>query len=72
MRLVTFELETPLGPIRRAGALQDDHVVDLCLARSAQHASLGRARHHDLAEAEVSSDMLEPLAGGEYSMSARR
>jgi hypothetical protein len=29
-------------------------------------------RHHDLAEAEVSSDMLELLAGGEYSMEAAR
>jgi len=72
MRLVTFTLSTPLGPVRRTGALHDDHVLDLCAARAAQHASLGRPRHRQLAEAEVPSDMLGLLEGGEYSLQAAR
>jgi 2-keto-4-pentenoate hydratase/2-oxohepta-3-ene-1,7-dioic acid hydratase in catechol pathway len=71
MRLVTFELQTPLGTVRRTGAmLGEDRVVDLCLACSAEHASKGRPRHAQLAEAEVPSDMLELLQGGEYSLEA--
>ena len=68
MRLVTFELSSPLGPVRRTGALHDDEVFDLCWARAVQHAGLGRPRHRQLAEAEVPSDMLELLQGGEYSL----
>jgi 2-keto-4-pentenoate hydratase/2-oxohepta-3-ene-1,7-dioic acid hydratase in catechol pathway len=73
MRLVTFELSTPLGPMRRTGALvAGDQVVDLCLARAAFHAGHGRPRYRALAEAEVPSDMLELLQGGEYAMEAAR
>ncbi len=46
MRLVTYEITTSLGPVTRTGALVDgDQVVDLCLARAVQHASLGRPRY---------------------------
>lgn len=73
MRLVTFELTTPLGAARRAGAMDGaDHVVDLSLARAAQHAAKGRPRHRALAEAEVPSNMLELLEGGEYTMDCAR
>ena len=73
MRLVTFELTTPLGPIRRTGALLgDDVVVDLNLARAAVHAQRGRPRHRALADAEVPSDMLALLRGGEYTMECAR
>jgi 2-keto-4-pentenoate hydratase/2-oxohepta-3-ene-1,7-dioic acid hydratase in catechol pathway len=69
MRLVTFELTTRLGPARRTGAMDgEDHVVDLSLARAVVHAAKGRPRHRALAEAEVPSDMLELLEGGEYTM----
>jgi 2-keto-4-pentenoate hydratase/2-oxohepta-3-ene-1,7-dioic acid hydratase in catechol pathway len=73
MRLVTFELSTPLGAVRRTGALVDaDHLVDLRLARTAQHASLGRPRAARLAEAELGVDMLEFLEGGEHAMECAR
>ena len=73
MRLVTFELTTPLGPVRRTGAMDGaDHVIDLRLARAAQHASLGRPRAAQLAEAELGADMLEFLAGEEYAMECAR
>ncbi|HUO72601.1 MAG TPA: fumarylacetoacetate hydrolase family protein [Solirubrobacteraceae bacterium] len=73
MRLVTFEIATPLGPVRRTGAIDaTDHVIDLSLARAAQHARKGRPRYLALAEAEVPSDMLELLQGGEYAMECAR
>ena len=73
MRLVTFELTTPLGPARRTGAMDGSaHVVDLSLARAALHAAKGRPRHRALGEAEVPSDMLELLEGGEYTMECAR
>jgi 2-keto-4-pentenoate hydratase/2-oxohepta-3-ene-1,7-dioic acid hydratase in catechol pathway len=72
MRLVTFELNTPLGPARRTGALVGQHIIDLCLARAAYLSSRGRPRYRALAEAEVPSEMLEFLAGGDYSLDAAR
>jgi 2-keto-4-pentenoate hydratase/2-oxohepta-3-ene-1,7-dioic acid hydratase in catechol pathway len=73
MRLVTFELATPLGRLRRTGAMDGtDHVIDLRLARAAQHASLGRRRADQLAEAELGVDMLEFLSGEEHAMECAR
>jgi 2-keto-4-pentenoate hydratase/2-oxohepta-3-ene-1,7-dioic acid hydratase in catechol pathway len=73
MRLVTFELQTPLGPVRRSGALIGrDTVIDLNLARSAVHAGRGRPRHRSLADAEVPADLLELLQGGDYSIECVR
>jgi 2-keto-4-pentenoate hydratase/2-oxohepta-3-ene-1,7-dioic acid hydratase in catechol pathway len=73
MRLVTFEIPTPLGPARRTGALAgENQVVDLNLARAAQHAAQGRPRFRALADAEVPSNMLELLGGGDYTMEAVR
>jgi 2-keto-4-pentenoate hydratase/2-oxohepta-3-ene-1,7-dioic acid hydratase in catechol pathway len=72
MRLVTFELPTPLGKIRRSGALEDDTVFDLALSRTAQLASRGTARASTIAKAEVPEDMLEFLRGGEYALEAAR
>jgi 2-keto-4-pentenoate hydratase/2-oxohepta-3-ene-1,7-dioic acid hydratase in catechol pathway len=70
MRLVTFELPTPLGPIRRTGALADDAVIDLSLARAA--ALGGRPRARAIAAAEVPADMLELLRGGPWALEAAR
>lgn len=71
MRLVTFEVPTPLGPVRRTGALvADDAVIDLSLARAA--ALGGRPRARTIAAAEVPSDMLELLRGGPWALDAAR
>jgi 2-keto-4-pentenoate hydratase/2-oxohepta-3-ene-1,7-dioic acid hydratase in catechol pathway len=71
MRLVTFEVATALGPVRRTGALvADDAVIDLGLARAA--ALGGRPRARAIAAAEVPSDMLELLRGGEWAIEAAR
>ena len=70
MRLVTFELATPLGPVRRAGALAGEAIIDLSLARAA--ALGGRPRAVEIAAAEVPADMLELLRGGDWALEAAR
>lgn len=73
MRLVTFEVQCPVGPIRRSGALVDgDGVVDLALARAAFLDARGQ---HDAArrgEREAPSDLLEFLREGEPALDAAR
>ncbi len=72
MQLVTFEIGSPLGPQRRTGAMRDDAIIDLALARAALLASTGRPRAVAIGEAEVPSDMLELLRGGEWAIDAAR
>jgi 2-keto-4-pentenoate hydratase/2-oxohepta-3-ene-1,7-dioic acid hydratase in catechol pathway len=72
MRLVTFEIATPLGPFRRTGALAGEAVIDLSLARAALLTHGGRPRATRIAQAEVPSDMLELLGGGEFAIDAAR
>src|SRR3954470_22123877 len=71
MRLVTFELPTPLGTGPRAGALTTgEAVIALSLARAAVLGDRPRARA--IAAAEVPADLLELLRGGEWAMEAAR
>ena len=72
MKLVTFEIAGPLGPVRRSGALHDDAVVDLSLARAAVLSAQGRPRARAIAEAEVPADLLELLRGGEWALETAR
>jgi 2-keto-4-pentenoate hydratase/2-oxohepta-3-ene-1,7-dioic acid hydratase in catechol pathway len=69
VRLVTFELDTPIGPLQRVGAVLDDHVVDL------QHAAAARAAGDPdqalrEATAALPSEMLGFLEQGEASLQA--
>ncbi len=73
MRLVTYEVAAPLGPVRRIGALLGDHaVVDLPLAREALLASAGRAAARTVAACETPPEMLELLRLGEPAIEAAR
>ncbi len=72
MKLVTFEVPSPLGALRRTGALLDDAVFDLALARASLLASQGRPRAREIGEAEVPADMLELLRGGDFALEAAR
>ncbi len=72
MRLVTFAVQTPLGQVRRTGALSGDRVVDLSAARSDQLRRAGRAGAEKVAAAEVPSDMLALLELGEPALDAAR
>jgi 2-keto-4-pentenoate hydratase/2-oxohepta-3-ene-1,7-dioic acid hydratase in catechol pathway len=70
MRLVTFELTTPLGAVRRTGGLVGDAVIDLSLARAVVLG--GRPRALEIAAAEVPADMLDLLRGGDWALEAAR
>jgi len=72
MKLVTFEVGSPLGPLRRTGALLDEAVVDLALARASLLASRGRPRAREIGAAEVPAEMLELLRGGDFAIEAAR
>ena len=72
MRLVTFEIGTPLGVVRRTGAWEGEAIIDLQLARTLFLDRLGRARAAIIAEAEIPADMLEFLQGGEYALELAR
>ncbi len=69
MRLVTFEITTPLGPARRSGALTGEAIIDLSLARAAM---LDRPRAREIAAAEVPADLLELLGGGDWALEVAR
>ena len=71
MKLVTFEIDTPAGQIRRIGALETDKVIDLnwaCRAHLQAKGNTGRV--DEVAEALVPPDMIGYLAGGNLSRSA--
>jgi 2-keto-4-pentenoate hydratase/2-oxohepta-3-ene-1,7-dioic acid hydratase in catechol pathway len=61
VKLVTFELDTPLGAIRRAGALTGDGAAVVDLA-AAHRATAG--------DGVVPADLLELLRGGEPALEA--
>ncbi len=70
MRLVTFEVASVLGPVRRGGALLGEHIVDLSLARAADLGA--RPRAVEIAAAEIPTDMCEFLAGGSWALDTAR
>ena len=72
MKLVTFQIGTPLGPFRRVGALHGQHVVDLNMAYVRWLSDQGEAQPHRLADAQVPSTMLAFLEGGPSTMAAAR
>ncbi|WP_341250627.1 fumarylacetoacetate hydrolase family protein [Euzebya pacifica] len=75
MRLVTYEIDTPIGPARRVGALRQDGqvVVDLRVAyATARSDGKGVTMATDEAEWLVPADMVGFLENGEEAMEAAR
>lgn len=72
MRLVTFQLQSDLGPQLRTGAIRGDTIIGLTAARTALLAHRGHPRPLPLAGAEVPTDMLELLRAGDVGMEAAR
>lgn len=71
MKLVTFEIPCPAGPLRRIGALEAPGIVDLTAAATAHLAAGGHTgRPAEIAEALVPPDMIGFLAGGALSRRA--
>ena len=72
MKLVTFELDTPLGRVQRLGALVGDAVLDLNAATARLLAERGHGRPQRVADALVPPDMLAFLEGEGPAMEAAR
>jgi 2-keto-4-pentenoate hydratase/2-oxohepta-3-ene-1,7-dioic acid hydratase in catechol pathway len=73
MKLITFEIASPLGRLRRAGALTPTGAaVDLNLAYAALLESGGGGRAQAIADAVVPPDLLELLRGGPQALDAAR
>jgi 2-keto-4-pentenoate hydratase/2-oxohepta-3-ene-1,7-dioic acid hydratase in catechol pathway len=72
MKLVTFEIHTPLGPFYRVGAVRGGHVVDLNMAYARWLSDHGEAQPRRLADAQVPATMLAFLEGGTSTIAAAR
>jgi len=72
MKLVTFEVPTPLGPFERLGALLGDQIVDLQAAFAAFLKSEGEAQPSRLAETDIPADMRPFLETGRCGWNAAR
>jgi len=70
MKLVTFEVATPVGRFQRIGALADGNVVDLVSAYAATLAADGQVRAADIASATVGATMIDFFRGGDTARRA--
>ncbi|MEK7233166.1 MAG: fumarylacetoacetate hydrolase family protein [Elusimicrobiota bacterium] len=68
MKLVTFEVPTPLGPVERLGALRASNIVDLNLAAAILYETAGKARPEARANFFVPPCLLGLLDGGRESL----
>ena len=72
MKLVSFQVRTPVGTFTRVGASQDRSLVDLNMAYVRLLADEQEAQPHRLADAQVPATMLEFLEGGASTMAVAR
>jgi 2-keto-4-pentenoate hydratase/2-oxohepta-3-ene-1,7-dioic acid hydratase in catechol pathway len=72
MKLVSFQVRTPVGLFTRVGALHHARVVDLNMAYAAWLVGEHEAQPRRLADAQVPGSMLEFLEGGLSTMTAAR
>lgn len=75
MKLVSFQVQTPVGPFIRAGALAGEDgrtVIDLNMAQVRRLADQQESQPYRLAEATVPAAMLALLEGGASAMTAAR
>jgi 2-keto-4-pentenoate hydratase/2-oxohepta-3-ene-1,7-dioic acid hydratase in catechol pathway len=72
VKLVTFEVPTPLGPVERLGALRGSEVVDLNRAAESLYAREGKPRPAARAGFFVPACLLGLLDGGEEALDEAR
>src|SRR5690349_7216596 len=72
MKLVSFQVQTPVGTFIRAGALSGEHVVDLNMAYSRLLADQDEPQPYRMANAAVPATMLELLEGGASALERAR
>jgi 2-keto-4-pentenoate hydratase/2-oxohepta-3-ene-1,7-dioic acid hydratase in catechol pathway len=68
MKLVTFEVATPLGPVERLGALRGGRIVDLNRAAALLYKFSGKPRPQERADFFVPPGLLGFLDGGHESL----
>ncbi|MBI5246059.1 MAG: fumarylacetoacetate hydrolase family protein [Elusimicrobia bacterium] len=68
MKLVTFEVATPLGPVERLGALRGGRIVDLNRAAALLYKAQGKTRPQERADFFVPPCLLGLLDGGKESL----
>jgi 2-keto-4-pentenoate hydratase/2-oxohepta-3-ene-1,7-dioic acid hydratase in catechol pathway len=72
VKLISFQVKTPVGVFTRTGALHHARVVDLNMAYAASLAAEKEAQPRRLADAQLPTSMLEFLEGGFSTMEAAR
>jgi 2-keto-4-pentenoate hydratase/2-oxohepta-3-ene-1,7-dioic acid hydratase in catechol pathway len=74
MKLITFEVPAPTGPVRRLGALAgENRAVDLAHAFAARLRAGGEEpRYSEFADFRIPQDICEFASGGEPSLAAAR
>jgi 2-keto-4-pentenoate hydratase/2-oxohepta-3-ene-1,7-dioic acid hydratase in catechol pathway len=72
VRLVTFEVPTPLGPVERLGALRGSKIADLNLAARRRYRAKGLPRPDARADFFVPPCLLGLLDGGAEAMAEAR
>src|SRR4030042_45593 len=74
MKLVTYRISTPVGPMQRIGALLDEEkIVDLTLGYASYLREAGEeTRLYEAAALRLPPDMIGYLKGGELSKKAAR
>lgn len=72
MKLASFEVNTPIGPVTRIGLAKGEELVDLTAGYAAVLEEDGEARPEEIARAHVPPDMLEFLQLEERGFAAAR
>ena len=71
MKLVTFAIDTPVGELRRVGAIRKDgYYVDLAAGREALLKSRGVEEAYKQAQADCPCDMLQFIEAGDAALKA--
>src|SRR5574340_1736612 len=70
MKLVSFQINSPIGVFTRVGAWHDHSIVDLNMAYARLLADRREAQPRRLADAQVPATMLEFLEGGTSTIAA--
>jgi len=68
MKIATFQVKTPVGPLTRVGAVEDEGLIDLNAACAARLEADGRTgRPSEIADAIVPSSIIPFLTGGKLT-----
>ncbi|WP_227377839.1 fumarylacetoacetate hydrolase family protein [Haladaptatus halobius] len=72
MKLASFEVETPVGPVQRIGVVDDEWLVDVTASYGAVLADRGERRPAEVAAVTAPSEMLAFLHHGDKAFEAAR